>query len=340
MRVKVNNKSNNGVIITRTPMRITLGGGGTDVIWYSKLRGGAWISAAINKYVYIFVNKTNDLNGLKIFDGDAYFVVEDINEIANPVMRECLKIAKAKNGIQIITISQVSSRSGLGGSGSFEVGLINALYNFQHKNVSKFELAKQATNIEIIRLKKSVGPQDQYIAALGGINYFEIDKKGKVTYQELKLSKKTLEGLQQNLLYFSTGIKRDADGVLKDAKNKSESKDSKVIEALDKIKQIGQDVKKNLEKGQIDAFGQSLHRHWLIKKSLSEKVSNTQIDDWYNLGIENGALGGKIMGAGGGGWFVFYVNKNHDRFKKEMHKLGLIPQDINFDWKGTTVLYG
>lgn len=338
MRVKVNNKSNNGAIITRTPMRITLGGGGTDVIWYSKLRGGAWISAAINKYIYIYLNKTGDPNRLKIFDGNAYYVVEDINEINNPAVRECLKTAKAKKGIQITTISEISPSSGLGGSGSFEVGLLNALYNFQHKNVSRFKLAKQAANIEIVKLKKSVGPQDQYIAALGGINYFEIDKGGKVTYQKLKLSNRTLEGLQQNLLYFSTGITRDADGVLKDTMKKSENRASKVIEALDKIKQIGQDVKKNLEKGQVDTFGHLLHKHWLIKKSLSKKISNDQIDMWYGQGMKNGALGGKIMGAGGGGWFMFYVNKNQDTFKRKMQKLGLIPQELNFDWEGTKII--
>ncbi len=339
MRVKVNNKSNNDVIITQTPMRITLGGGGTDVIWYSKLRGGAWISAAINKYIYIFLNKTDDPSVLKIFDGNTYYVVDDINKIDNPIAKECLKTAMVKKGVQITTISEVSSRSGLGGSGSFEVGLLNALYNLQHKNVSKLKLAQQATDIEIVKLKKSVGPQDQYIAALGGINYFKIDKQGDVTSQKLKLSKKTIQALQKNILYFSTGIQRDANSVLKDVKKKAESLNtSKIIEALDKIKETGQDVKKNLEKGQVDAFGESLHKHWLIKKSLSQKISNNQIDIWYEQGMRNGALGGKIMGAGGGGWFMFYINKNHRSFRSKMKKAGLIPQEASFDWEGTKVI--
>lgn len=339
MRVKVNNKPNNGVIITRTPMRITLGGGGTDVIWYSKLRGGAWISAAINKYIYIFLNKTDDPNTLKIFDGNKYYIIDDIKKIENPVVKECLKTANTKKGFQITAISEVSQRSGLGGSGSFEVGLLNALYNFQHKDINKHKLAEQAADIEIVKLNKSIGPQDQYIAALGGINYFEIDRKGKVTYQKLKLSQKTIQALQTNILYFSTGIQRDADSVLKDAKKSAERLDhSEVIKALDKIKSIGQDVKKNLEKGQVDAFGKSLHEHWLVKKSLSQKISNNQIDIWYEKGMKNGALGGKIMGAGGGGWFMFYVNKNHKKFKEKMRKTGLIPQEVDFDWEGSKIL--
>ena len=335
MRLKVNN------IITQTPMRITLGGGGTDVYWYSKLRKGAWISAAINKYVYIFLNQTDDPNIIKVFDGSQYYIVNDLKQIENPIVQECLEKTDVKRGVQITTISEVSGRSGLGGSGSFEVGLLNVLYTFKSKKVTQLELGEQAAYIEIEKLKKPVGPQDQYITAIGGINYFEIDKKGKVSVEVLKLSKKTIQDLERNIVYFSTGINRDAESVLNDQKKKSESSSdvsSKVLDALDKIKDIGQDVKQYLLKGQVDKFGASLHKHWLIKKSLSDKVSNSQIDDWYNHGIKNGALGGKIMGAGGGGWFMFYVNKNHDNFKKKMAKLGLIPQEVNFDWEGTKIL--
>lgn len=326
------------IYITQTPMRITLAGGGTDVSWYSKLKGGAWISGAINKYVYIFINPTDDPNIIKIFDGSNYYIINNLDQIENPIVKECLKIAQIKKGLQITTISEVSGRSGLGGSGSFEVGLLNALHSFQNKKITQLELAKYAADLEIVKLKKPVGPQDQYISAIGGINYFETDKKGKVTVEPLKLSKKTLQTLERNLVYFSTGIQRDADAVLADQKKKSESSpdvSSKVIEALDKIKEIGQQAKEFLQKGEIDKFGATFHKHWLLKKSLSDKVSGTQIDDWYNHGMKKGALGGKIMGAGGGGWFVFYINKNHDKFKEEMQSLGLISQEVKFDWEGT-----
>lgn len=327
-------------IITQTPMRITLGGGGTDVLWYSKLRGGAWISAAINKYVYIFLNKTDNPNVLKIFDCADYYIVQNINEIKNPIVYECFKLSGIKKGVQVTTISEVSGRSGLGGSGAFEVGLLNGLYLFQKRKVSPITLGKQAADIEIVKLKKSVGPQDQLIAAFGGINYFEIDKKGRVKVEPLKLSKKTIKGLEENLIYFSTGINRDAEAVLGDQKHRVESPNTSqaVIQSLDKIKELGQRVKKYLLAGDIDKFGKSLHEHWLIKKTLSGKISNTEIDNWYEKGIMYGALGGKIMGAGGGGWFVFYVNKNREKFRVEMKKSGLISQDVKFDFQGTKLL--
>ncbi len=331
----------NAFIITQTPMRITLGGGGTDVLWYSKLRGGAWISAAINKYVFIVLSKTDDPNLLKIFDGKDYYVVDEINQISNPIVYECLKLAKIEKGVQVTTITEVSSRSGLGGSGAFEVGLLNALYTSFNKKVTQLSLGEQAADIEMIKLKKPVGPQDQYIVALGGINYFEIDKKGKVKVEPLKLSDSIIKGLEKNLLYFSTGINRDAEAILGDQKKKVESKPDTsiaVLESLDRIKELGQKVKQYLLNGEIDNFGHSLNEHWLIKKTLSGKVSNSQIDDWYSQAMNLGALGGKIMGAGGGGWFVFYVNKNQNQFTNYMQKLGLIPQEVKFDWGGTKLL--
>lgn len=329
------------MIITQTPMRITLGGGGTDVMWYSRLRGGAWISGAINKYVHIFLNHTDDPNIIKVFDGTNYYVAINPKQIDNRIIRECLDITKINKGVQITTISQVSSRSGLGGSGSFEVGLLNALHSFQNKKITQLELARYAADLEIVKLKKPVGPQDQYIAALGGINYFEIDTKGHVSVEVLELSENTVHKLERNLLYFSTGINRDAESVLGDQRKKSESStdiSSKVIYALDQIKELGIKVKEFLLRGQVDEFGKSLHQHWLIKKSLSDKVSNPKIDKWYNLALESGASGGKIMGAGGGGWFVFYVNKNRERFIQVMSKSGLIPQKVRFDWEGTKLL--
>ena len=243
--------------------------------------------------------------------------------------------------MQVTTITEVSSRSGLGGSGAFEVGLLNALYTSFNKKVTQLSLGEQAADIEMIKLKKPVGPQDQYIVALGGINYFEIDKKGKVKVEPLKLSDSIIKGLEKNLLYFSTGINRDAEAILGDQKKKVESKPDTsiaVLESLDRIKELGQKVKQYLLNGEIDNFGHSLNEHWLIKKTLSGKVSNSQIDDWYSQAMNLGALGGKIMGAGGGGWFVFYVNKNQNQFTNYMQKLGLIPQEVKFDWGGTKLL--
>ncbi len=310
-------------VVTKTPMRITLGGGGTDIYWYSKLKGGAWIAAAIDKYVYVTVANSQQMHSLNI---------------DNPIIRECLKMTQIDKGLEISTKSDVPAKSGLGGSGAFEVGLLNALYNFKGKKVSKLKLANEATIIEVEKLKMPAGPQDQYIAAIGGINYFEIDTNGKITVEPLNLSHIAINKLQENLLFFQTGIYHDTAEILDEQKLKAKVDNDQIIKSLDQIKELGQLIKNYLLTDKIDDFGKSLHSHWLIKKSLSSKVSNSQIDNWYKSGIKNGALGGKIMGAGGGGWFVFYVNKNHDKFKVKMQKLGLIFQNVNFDWQGTRVV--
>lgn len=328
-------------IITQTPMRITLGGGGTDVLWYSRLRGGAWISAAINKYVFVLINKTEDPYLIKASHGFEAIMTHDYRKIAVPIIRECLRLTKVTRGVEISTAADASARSGLGGSGAFEVGLLHALYTYKRESISQSKLAKQACYVEIERLKQPVGPQDQYIAALGGINYFEIDRNGKVSVEPLSLSTNTLSELESNLLYFRTGIQRDSALVLSDEKKKIEKKDShseKLIKTLDDIKNLGKDAKKYLLKGKMDDFGATFHNHWLIKKHLSSNVSSSRIDEWYNEAMKAGALGGKIMGAGGGGWFVFYVNKNKSKFRKKMAKTGLDERRVHFDWEGTKLL--
>lgn len=325
-------------IITQTPMRLTLGGGGTDVLWYSKLKGGAWISAAIDKYVFIFLNKTEDPNLIKASHGIEATMSNNFEDIPNPIIKACLNKTGVTRGVEISTAADASARSGLGGSGAFEVGLLNALYTYRRESVSQIRLAEEATQIEIEELKRPVGPQDQYISALGGINYFEIDKKGRVSAKPLRLSSDSISELENNLLYFRTGITRDASSILNDQKEKSDSGSKKIVESLDKIKALGLETKKKLEKGMIDDFGDLLHTHWLIKKGLSEKVSNPKIDEWYSEAIKAGALGGKIMGAGGGGWFVFYVPSNKRSFRERMAKLGLEERKVAFDWEGTKVL--
>lgn len=329
------------MIITQAPMRITLAGGGTDVLWYSKLRGGAWISGAIDKYVFTFLKETEDQSLIKICDGTEITNTNDYKNISNPIIREALKLTKITQGIELSTMTDASAKSGLGGSGTFEVSLLQALHAYKREPVSQMHLAKEACVIEIDRLKKPVGPQDQYISALGGINYFEIDTKGRISVEPLNLSIDTLAELESNLLFFRTGIQREAASVLADEKTKVESKgDTKeaTIRALNDIKTLGLKVKKYLLQGRVDEFGSSLHQHWLIKKRLSDKVSNPQIDEWYNAAMKAGALGGKIMGAGGGGWFVFYVNKNKNKFRERMNKMGLEERKVRFDWEGAKVL--
>lgn len=328
-------------IITQTPMRITLGGGGTDILWYSKLKGGGWISAAINKYVFVFLNKTEDPQLIKASHGTESIMTTNYEEISNPIIRECLLLTRVTHGVELSTAADASAKSGLGGSGAFEVGLLHALHVYKRESVPQLELAKEACEIEIGRLKKPVGPQDQYIAAIGGIHYFEIDKKGRVTVEPLPLSMHTIAELESNMLFFRTGIQHDTQAVLGDQKKTIEKKDEhskELIKSLDDIKVLGQRVKKYLLQGKVDEFGASLDTHWRIKKRLSGKVSSSKIDEWYEEGIKAGALGGKIMGAGGGGWFVFYVNKNKSKFRERMEKIGLEERRVRFDWEGTKVL--
>lgn len=328
-------------IITQTPMRITLAGGGTDVLWYSQLRGGAWVSGAIDKYVFIFLNKNEDEKKLKIFEGGEVIETDNVEGIGNPIVHECFNLLKIKSGVEIATLSDASAKSGLGGSGAFEVGLLHALHAYKGEKVSKLQLAKEACYVEIDRLKKPVGPQDQYICALGGIRYFEIDRKGKVSSWPLKISRTTIEKLESNFLFFRTGIKHDTSSIHGESKKKIEKKDEsseELIQALDDIKALGQQAKRYLLTGKVDDFGATLHQHWLIKKRLSSQVTSSQIDEWYNEGIKAGALGGKIMGSGGGGWFVFYVNKNKARFRERMVKIGLDERRVRFDWEGTKLL--
>lgn len=321
-----------GNIVTRTPMRITLAGGGTDVLWYSRIRGGAWISASINKYVYVVLKKSPYLNKIKLTGKDTIS--------AKDIIRECLTMTGIKRGIEIGIYSDVLPKSGLGGSGSLEVGLLHALYAYNNKVISIEKLAQRATAIEIERLDKSVGPQDQYIAAYGGIKYFEIDRNGKVDIQHLAINKIALSKLKKNLIFFSTKLQHDTAKILSDEKKAAKYKNSSaVIKTLDEIKKIGMGARENLLSGNMDMFGKSLHFHWLAKKKLSKKVSSARINKWYNKAIKIGSLGGKIMGSGGGGWFVFYVNKNHKYFIGEMEKLGLKNEKVDFCQKGSEIIW-
>lgn len=328
-------------IITQSPMRITLGGGGTDVLWYSSKKGGAWISAGIDKYVFVFLNKTEDPGLIKASHGTEAIMTNDYKSIPNPIIRECLRLTGVHRGIELSTAADASARSGLGGSGAFEVSLLHALYTYKRTPVSQLRLGKEAAFIEMERLRKPVGPQDQYVAALGGIKYFEMDRDGRVESQTLHLSTNTISELENNLLYFRTGIQRDASSVLEDQKmkvSKNNDDSEAIMNSLDQIKQLGQDVKKHLLNGRTDEFGSSLHEHWKIKKGLSKKVSTPQIEEWYEQAIKAGALGGKILGAGGGGWFVFYVNQNKNKFRERMAQIGLAERPMRFDWEGSKVL--
>lgn len=330
------NSRDRAIIITQTPMRITLAGGGTDVDWYSNIRGGAWISASLNRYLVVTLTMTEDPTFIGYSYGKEATQGNSYKDIPNPYVKACLEHAGVLNGVSVNISSEVSGRSGLGGSAALEVGLLNALYCYKRESVSQLDLARKAFTIERYKIGRDfIGPQDQYIVAFGGFKYFERDRSGKVTVYPLPLSLHTISELESNLLFFRTGIYRDTNLSLADQKQRATPRH---IRALDDIKKIGKKAREYLLKGDVDSFGATFDKHWQIKKTLSNNVSNSQIDKWYTEAMKMGASGGKIMGAGGGGWFVFYVKYNKSAFRKRMKEIGLEESKVRFDMEGSKVL--
>jgi len=325
------------MIITRTPFRITLGGGGTDLPAYYSKYGGFIFSAGLDKYMFITVNRpaADDLIRIKYSNSET---VENIDQIKHDIAREALRMAHIKNGIEITSVADVPAGTGLGSSSCYAVGLLNALSAFKKQNVSRKELAKKACKLEIDILKKPIGKQDQYLAAFGGLTILNIDKKGGVKVSSAKLSDTTIENLNRNLLMFYTNASRSADQILSEQSKGAQKEKKDVIESMHYIKDIGYKILGAAEKGNITDVGLLFDKHWQYKKRISSKISNPRFDKIYDIAKKSGALGGKISGAGGGGFFVFYVEKNQPKFRETMKKLGLREMKYRFDFEGTKVL--
>ena len=324
------------MIITRSPLRITLGGGGTDLESYYSKHGGFLISAAIDKYVYITVNKP--------FIPEFFLKysrienTKDIDSIEHPIIRESLKeINPNIKQLEITSIANIPAGTGLGSSGSFTTALLKALNHYENNILSKSELAEQACKIEIEKLKEPIGKQDQYIAAHGGITCFEFCKNGEVKVSPLKISKETLHDLEDNLLLFFTGYSRSASAILKDQNDKSKSSDEDMISNLHFVKELGLKSKEALENGDLKKFGELMNVHWEHKKKRSGNMSNPKIDEWYNLALQNGAIGGKLIGAGGGGFLMFYTEEK-SKLRKALTEAGLDEVRFKFDFEGTKII--
>jgi len=327
------------MILTRAPMRIPLGGGGTDLPSYYSRYGGFLLSAAITKYVYVVLNKPT-VDGLIRLKYSQSETVKSINEIRHRVFREALRFIGIDRGVEIATLADAPAGTGLGSSGSFTVALLAALHAFKRKPNSPQTLAEEAYEIERIRAGIPGGKQDQYLAAFGGLICLNIDKTGKVTVSPLDIDPYTLERLKSNLLLFYTGITRRSSKIQKEQDENTENAVPEVIESLHRTKKIGLDIKKALERGDLDRFGELLHQHWENKKIRSHEISNSKIDYWYKIARDNGALGGKILGAGGGGFFVFYCNDEESKrnIRRALAKEGLREADYDFDFEGAKVL--
>ena len=294
------------MIIVRSPLRISLGGGGTDLPSYYRQHEGFLLSAAIDKYVFVTINRPFQPGIFLKYS--SYESLEFIDDIKHPIIREAIRIENMESPqIEITSLADIPAGTGLGSSGSFTTAIIKALKVFQKQHISQEGIAEKACHIEIDRLNEPVGKQDQYIAAVGGITAFAFHKDDSVSFAPLNISKETLQQLEDNLLLFFTGFSRSASEILKDQDVKSQISDNNMLNNLHYVKELGYRSKEALEAGQTSLFGELMHEHWEHKKRRSGGMSNPQIDEWYELGMKNGAVGGKLVGAGGGGFLIFFV---------------------------------
>jgi D-glycero-alpha-D-manno-heptose-7-phosphate kinase len=324
------------MIIARSPLRITLGGGGTDLPSYYRGHEGFLIAAAIDKYVYVTVMRPFT-EGIYL-KYSALERVSQVEEVRHPVIREALALQQLKTPqIEITTLADIPAGTGLGSSGSFTTALLKALYAHRRKLIHPQELAELACHVEIERLGEPVGKQDQYIAAYGGLTCFTFHKDDRVTAEPLRISMETMFDLEDNLLLFFTGFSRSASAILSDQHLRSQANDAEMLSNLHYVKELGLRSRAALESGNATRFGELMHEHWEHKKRRSNRMSNDQIDTWYELARRNGAIGGKLVGAGGGGFLMFYAS-DRNKLRSAMAQAGLEEVRFRFDFEGTKVV--
>ena len=323
------------MIMTRSPLRISLGGGGTDLPSYYKDHGGFVLAAAIDKHVYITVHEP--FANRIILKYSTVEVVRRRDEVRHPIIREALKLAGIDGHIEIASMSDIPAGTGLGSSGSFTTALLKALHELRNDSVQPEVLAEQACHIEMDLLDEPVGKQDQYIAAFGGITAFTIHPDGKVEAARLKISPETLSNLEDNLMLFFTGFTRSASEILHDQRVRSSSNDRAILDNLSFIKQLGYESKSALEAGNLGEFARLMNVHWEHKKRRSPGMSNGDIDDYYGLALKSGASGGKLIGAGGGGFLLLYTEQK-TVLRRAMTEAGLREVRVRFDYYGTRVV--
>lgn len=329
------------MITVRAPFRLPLGGGGTDLPSYYYKYGGSLVTSAINKYMFVNINEPALVNKIKVNYTKVEMVdIDKIDDLKHEIVRETLKYLKIKNPIEIGSMADLSAHgTGMGSSSSYTVALLLGLNTMLRKFISVQELAEEACKIEIDLIGKPIGKQDQYAAAFGGIINLDIDTSGNVKVTPLNLEHEVIVELENRLMMFYTNVDRDANKILAEQSEKAKIDENIVINSMHKIKDIGYFVKESLLKGDIDNFGNLLNEHWITKKEISKQMSSSNIDKWYDIGLKNGALGGKIMGAGGGGFLLFCI-KNGDRKKLKiaMEQEGLKYMDFKFSFEGAKVM--
>jgi D-glycero-alpha-D-manno-heptose-7-phosphate kinase len=324
------------MIITRSPLRVSLGGGGTDLPSYYREFGGFLVAAAIDKYVYITKHRTFQQEIIVKYS--KLERVQSVEQIEHPIVREALKLVGVTDPhLELTSMADIPGGTGLGSSGSFTTALLKALHTYKKNLLSPAELAEQACEIELNRLGEPIGKQDQYIAAIGGITAFTFHRDGRVEYRPCAISEETLFNLEDNLLLFFTGYSRSASALLRDQDDRSKKNDAAMLENLHFTKELGLQSLAALEGGQLEEFARLMDVHWQRKKSRSEGMSNPRINEWYDYAMAHGALGGKLIGAGGGGFLMFYAGQKQ-QLRRAMREKGLQEVRFRFDFEGTKVV--
>jgi len=325
------------MILTRTPFRVTLGGGGTDLPSYYEKYGGFIFSAGIDKYMFININRpmVDDLIRLKYSRSET---VDRLDQIKHEIARETLRMMGVEKGIEISSIADIPEGTGLGSSSCYTVGLLHALHVLKRDYVSLKDLAEEDFKIEAEILKRPIGKQDPYLAAFGGLTVMEIEKDGKVKMRKASVTPGVADDLNSNLLIFFTGTTRSADTILQEQTSAIKEEKKDVTESMHYIKELGYEILETVESGNITEVGKLFDAHWQHKKKISGKMTNERFDKIYETAKENGALGGKISGAGGGGFFTFYIENNKNKFRKVMEEMGLREMRYRFDFEGSKVL--
>ncbi len=325
------------MILSTAPMRITLGGGGTDLESYYSKYGGFLIAGGINKYCTIIANR-RFVNTIRI----SYSEMENVNcveEIKHRIFKTTLEFMDVKEGIELHSIADIPARSGLGTSSTFTVALLNALHTYKKDYINQKQLADEACHVEIDLLGEPIGKQDQYMAAFGGLTCLTFYKNGDVYVEPLQVKADVIDQIESNLLLFFTGKERDASEILSEQDEKSKSDDPHIINNLHTVKDIGLQTRRYLEAGDVDMLGELLHTHWETKKKRSKNMSDPFIDECYDLARKKGAIGGKLVGAGGGGFLMFYCANGHkSSLIESLQNRGLKWERFHFDFSGAKIL--
>ncbi len=324
------------MIVSRAPVRFSLGGGGTDLPSYSREHGGFLVAAAIDKYVSVCVARRFYPNIRLAYSKSE--LVDSVDQIEHRIFREALRFAGLERGLELHSLADVPANSGLGSSSSFTVALLNGLHAFKREYVPTKQLADEACHIEIEVLKEPIGKQDQYISAYGGITAFTFDKDGTVHSERLPIRDEVIDDLESNLLVFYSGVERSASAVLSEQAKTVKSNKDDAVARMHRIKEIGYETKKLLLAGNVDYFGELMHEHWTNKRKLASNMTDSAIDEHYDAARKAGAIGGKLMGAGGGGFFMFYVRPADKRSVYDALLVrGLRPMRFRFDFDGARI---